>query len=227
MKNYEAELPQNYKLVKTIDAKNIKVGIVLNIVALLVLAACIVAAYFLIGVPLGEMFDFSVNYGVGNLIRLLILLAVFVAYIILHELVHGAAYKALTKQKLTFGLTLTVAFCGVPHIYVYRKTALISVLAPFVVFTPIFLALCFVLPAALDKLLAAFMLGMHVGGCCGDLWVAGLLTFKYRDKTTLMNDTGPKQTFYVISDEPIESLPVEEVATDEQTEENIEHHIEE
>ena len=210
MKNYEAELPQNYKLVKTIDAKNAKVGIVLNIIAVAVLVACIVLAYFLIGVPLGEMFDFSVNYGMGNLVRLFVLLAVFVVYVILHELVHGAAYKALTKQKLTFGLTLTVAFCGVPNIYVYRKTALIAVLAPFVVFTPIFLALCFVLPNALDKLLASFMLGMHVGGCCGDLWVAGVLTFKYRDKTTLMNDTGPKQTFYVLSNEEVTVVNSEE-----------------
>ena len=209
MKNYEAELPQNYKLVKTIDAKNVKVGVVFNIVALLILLACVIPAYFIIGVPFDDMFDFSNNNGVYILVRVLVMLVIYVVYIILHELIHGAAYKALTKQKLTFGVSLTVAFCGVPNIYVYRKTALIAVLAPFVVFTPIFVVLCAVLPNALDKLLASLLLGMHVGGCCGDLWVAGLLTFKYRNKTTLMNDTGPKQEFYILS---------EEVAVDEQTE---------
>lgn len=211
MKNFEAELPQNYKLVKTIDAKNAKVGVVLNLIALLVMLASVIPAYFLIDVPFSEMLDLDNNNGIYSIIRVFVMLAIFVVYVILHELVHGAAYKALTKQKLTFGLTLTVAFCGVPNIYVYRKTALISVLAPFVVFTPVFLVLCFVLPTALDKLLAAFMLGMHVGGCSGDLWVAGLLLFKYRDKTTLMNDTGPKQTFYVLSDEATnEPLPTEQ-----------------
>ena len=195
MKNYELELPQNYKLVKTIDAKNAKVGVILNLIALIVVVACVVGAYFIIGVQLNELID---DYGLDVILRLVVFLVIMIAYVILHELVHGAAYKAFTKQKLTFGLTLTVAFCGVPHIYVYRKTALIAVLAPFVVFLPVFLVLCFVLPTALDKILAAFMLGMHIGGCSGDLWVAGLLLFKFRDKTTLMNDTGPKQTFYVI-----------------------------
>lgn len=195
MKNYELELPQNYKLAKTIDAKNAKIGVVLNLIALVVVVACVVGAYFIIGVPFDELID---NYGLDVILRLVVFVVIMIVYVILHELVHGAAYKALTKQKLTFGLTFTVAFCGVPHIYVYRKTALIAVLAPFVVFLPVFLVLCFVLPTALDKILSAFMLGMHVGGCSGDLWVAGLLLFKLRDKTTLMNDTGPKQTFYVI-----------------------------
>lgn len=211
MKNYELELPQNYKLVKTIDAKNAKIGIVLNLIALAVAVACIVGAYFIVGVPLDELIDFSNNHGLYDIIRLVVFLAVMVVYVILHELVHGAAYKALTKQKLTFGLTLTVAFCGVPHIYVYRKTALIAVLAPFIVFLPVFLVLCFVLPTALDKILASVMLGMHVGGCSGDLWVAGLLLFKLRDKTTLMNDTGPKQTFYVIDGNAVaEENPIEQ-----------------
>lgn len=214
MKNYEAELPQNYKLVKTIDAKNSKIGIALNLVALAVVVSCIVGAYFSVGVPFDELIDFDYHHGLYGVIRVLIFFAVMVLYVILHELVHGAAYKALTKQKLTFGMTLTVAFCGVPNIYVYRKTALISVLAPFVVFLPIFLVLCFVLPNPLEKILAATMLGMHVGGCSGDLWVAGLLTFKYRDKTTLMNDTGPKQTFYVLSDDSV----MENASTDENVE---------
>ncbi|MCM1195075.1 MAG: metalloprotease family protein, partial [Firmicutes bacterium] len=134
MKNYESEIPQNYKLVKTIDAKSAKIGITLNLIALLVLIACVVSAYFIIGVPLDGIIDFE--DATGNFIRLAVFIVVMISYVILHELVHGAAYKALTKQKLTFGLTLFVAFCGVPHIYVYRKTALIAVLAPFVTFLP-------------------------------------------------------------------------------------------
>jgi len=201
MKNYETELPENYALKKTIDAKNAKVGIILNLIALAVVVACIIGAYFIIGVPFSEMLEIGTVNGLYSVLRLLIALVIMIVYIILHELVHGAAYKALTKQKLTFGLTLTVAFCGVPDIYVYRKTALIAVLAPFVVFLPIFLALCFVLQNPFEKLLASFLLGMHIGGCCGDLWVAGLLLFKFRDKTTLMNDTGPKQTFYTLANE--------------------------
>ncbi len=196
MKNFETELPQNYKQVKIIDAKNAKISVVLNLIALAVVLACVLGAYFIIGVSYDELIAGETNI-VHNVIRTVVFFVIAVSYIILHELVHGAAFKILTKQKLTFGITLTVAFCGVPKIYVYRKAALIAVLAPFVVFLPVLITLCFVLPSALDKMLAAFLLGMHLGGCCGDLWVAGVLAFKYRNNAVLMNDAGPTQTFYL------------------------------
>lgn len=194
-KYFESELPDGYRIVKTIDAKNKKIGIVLNIIALIPLAICLTVAYFLIGKDaLSEAYN-TIDPLV-SLIGLAVFIVVMISYIILHELVHGAVYKLFTHEKLTFGLTLTVAFCGVPNIYVYRKPALAAVLAPFVVFIPVFLSLCFVLPT-LFKMTAAFMLGLHIGGCSGDLWVSGLLIFKLRDNKTLVNDTGPTQTFYV------------------------------
>ena len=197
-KYFESELPEGYRTVKTIDAKNSKVGLILNLIALVPLAISLVVAYFAMGKPsLTDNGASSWQY----IIHLLIFLAVLIAYVILHELVHGAVYKFFTREKLTFGLTFTVAFCGVPKIYVYRKPALAAVLAPFIVFLPIFLMLCFVLPTPLMKMIAAFMLGMHIGGCAGDLWVGGLLIFKLRDNRTLINDTGPKQTFCVPCDE--------------------------
>ena len=193
-KYFESELPEGYRVVKTIDAKDKKVGIVLNLIALIPLAISLVVAYFAMGSP--TLID-----GVTNAWQFVIycfaLLISLIVYLILHELVHGAVYKFFTREKLTFGITLAAAFCGVPNIYVYRKPALVAVLAPFVAFLPIFLTLCFVLPVPLMKMLAAFMLGMHIGGCSGDLWVSGLLLFKLRDNATLINDTGPKQTFCV------------------------------
>lgn len=193
-KYFENELPEGYRVVRTIDAKDKKVGIILNLIALIPLAISLVVAYFATGRPRLITGDTDLWQ---SLLYLLVFMICLIAYVVLHELVHGAVYKFFTREKLTFGLTLTVAFCGVPKIYVYRKPALCAVLAPFVVFLPIFLTLCFVLPAPLMKMLAAFMLGMHVGGCAGDLWVSGLLIFKLRDNATLINDTGPKQTFCI------------------------------
>jgi len=201
MKNYETELSENYKLVYTIDANNKKVGVVLNLIALAVILVSVVIACVIIRLDFSLLFNEEV--GLANIIRFAVFIAVMIVYIILHELVHGAAYKIMTKRKLTFGLTFTVAFCGVPDIYVYRKTALIAVLAPFAVFLPIFTALPFLLSDPIEKVLASFLWGMHVGGCSGDLWVAGVLLFKLRDKSVLMNDTGPKQTFYAINEHAV------------------------
>ena len=120
-----------------------------------------------------------------------------IAYIVLHELVHGAAYKLLTGQKLTFGITLTVAFCGVPEIYVYRRASLIAVLAPFVVFTVLGVVLLAVFPGAWTRFFLLIFLGLHIGGCSGDLYNTWLYLTRFKDSRTLTRDTGPVQTFYV------------------------------
>jgi hypothetical protein len=139
--------------------------------------------------------------------QLLIASAVFllamVAYIILHELVHGVAYKIRTGERLTFGMSWGCAICGVPGIYTYRKTAIISVSAPLVLFSlilpPITALLYFVSP--LYYLISAFILGIHWGGCSGDIYVLLLFGVKFRKKNVLMRDTGPEQFFYVKEEE--------------------------
>ncbi|MBQ8772173.1 MAG: DUF3267 domain-containing protein [Clostridia bacterium] len=199
MKHYELELPQGYKEAQVIDAKDTKFGVIMNLVALAVMVLAVTIGCLILK-PTWEQLEQDVT-SKGFIWHMLIFLLAMVVYIVLHELVHGAAYKLLTKQKLTFGLTLTVAYCGVPNIYVYRKAALISLLAPFVVFLPVFTALIFVVSLTFDKLLACYMLGMHIGGCSGDLYDTILYLFKYKSPKTLMRDTGPKQTFYVPIDE--------------------------
>ena len=115
---------------------------------------------------------------------------------------HGAAYKLLTGSKLTFGITLSVAFCGVPDIYVIRRTALISLLAPFTLFGALFAGLTAWLYFAnpLYCVAAVVLLGLHFGGCVGDLYTAALLIFRLRDSRLLMRDTGPEQFFYLPAD---------------------------
>ena len=203
MKTYETELPNGYVETKVIDVKDKKFGIIMNVVAIAVLIITLVITWFILFAQFDESFSeillnrILVFDALTMLLRVVIFMAAMIAYIVLHELTHGAVYKALTKQKLTFGLTLTAAYCGVPNIYVYRTTALLSLLAPFCVFFPVFLVPMFFLNNYLDVLLFAFMFGMHVGGCSGDLYDTFLYLFKYRDPSTLMRDYGPKQIFYV------------------------------
>ena len=203
MKTYENDLPEGYVEAKVIDAKNTKVGLVFNLIAMAVILVTLVATWFALFAKFGEPFMEIIRNRILlsnpwlNIARVGIFIVALVAYVILHELVHGAVYKLLTKQKLTFGLTLTVAYCGVPNIYVYRRTALLSLIAPFVVFLPVFLVPMFFLNNYIDVILFAILLAMHVGGCVGDLYDTFLYLFKYRDPSTLMRDTGPKQTFYV------------------------------
>jgi hypothetical protein len=38
---------------------------------------------------------------------------------------------------------------------------------------------------------------MHLGGCCGDIYMTWLLLTRFKSPKTLINDTGPAQTIYV------------------------------
>lgn len=199
-KTFETSLPEGYRVAYVFDAKDNKKTVLAMNVANIIVTVAAIALFWVILRPLDGIKDGSADVsGVFEniLSRYLIFIVTIVAYLVLHELTHGAAYWLITRQKLKFGFTLSVAYCGVPDIYVYRRTALIALLAPFCVFIPVFLIPMLVCRSGLDRILAGIMLALHLGGCVGDLYDAWLFAVKFRSPDTLMNDTGPRQTFYV------------------------------
>lgn len=190
-KDYETVLPAGYESALTIDATNGKFALRMNLAAMLpVIPAVILSLHMMPKKPDGAFAQ-----------KMLLFCGALLLNIVLHELVHGAAYRALTHRKLSFGLKLSCAYCGVPDIYCYRRTALISLLAPFTVFTILYGALAAFLGDAVLRALAVVLLGIHLGGCAGDLYDAWLFLTRFRDPLILMRDTGPAQTFYVKASE--------------------------
>ena len=188
-KNYESELPENYKAVFVVDATTKKFNILMNLAALVLMLVLIIPAFLIIQPFKGltEISPFSI----------IVFVVAMLAYIVLHELVHGAAYKLTTGHKLSFGITATVAYCGVPDIYIYRKASLIALLAPFAVFSIFFALTTVLISAPVEKFLSAVLFAIHFSGCIGDLYDTVLYLTKFKDPKTLMRDTGPKQTFYL------------------------------
>ena len=197
--NFKKELPSGYKQACYINAKNAKFGIIFNLIALAVLIVVIALAIISLHIADRQIPSFLEMSPLQLLSIYVVFIAITSAYVVLHELVHGIAYKAQTGEKLTFGVSWSCAFCGVPHIYTYRKTALIAVVAPFAVFTLLFISILILLyfVSSLYYMIMAVVFGLHLGGCSGDLYVLYLLTKKFKDKNTLMRDTGPEQFFYV------------------------------
>lgn len=194
-KNFERELPKGYKEVFRIDAKKKNTAIILSLAALGIFAVVFVLLlipFFRSGIDLSDISagSFFLFYGV--------IFVTMLVYIVAHELTHGLVYKVMTGEKLTFGLTLSVAFCGVPGIYTYRKCALYAVLAPMVVFTAVLLPtvifLSFVNP--LYYIGFSFIFAAHLSGCAGDGYLGYLLLTKFRGEDVLMKDTGPTQLIY-------------------------------
>lgn len=194
-KYYEKELPEGYVVAKVIDATNKKIVLIMNVAAILITIGIISIAYILIQ-PY-HFFEELQQFILSTKYWIFVFLLIF--YIIVHELLHGIAYKILTKQKLKFGLTLSVAYCGVPNIYTYRKTSLIALLTPFLFFNIVYIIAFFLLQSKIDLLLCAILFGIHIGGCIGDLYDSYLFLFKYTSHLTLMNDNGPTQIIYVPS----------------------------
>ena len=217
--NFEKELPEGYRQIRYINAKQAKFGIIFNLIALAVLAVVMGVAFLTLQLRSwlpSVVFDLDLS---ELLVAYLIFFGGMIGYIILHELVHGIVYKGETGEKLTFGMSWSCAFCGVPHIYTYRRTALRAVAMPLIVFTallvPILILLYFVSP--LYYLIVAFLFGLHLGGCSGDVYVMGLLLFRYKNPKVLMRDTGPEQYFYVPED--AERIEREKPPANEKTEE--------
>ena len=188
--SFERAIPEGYREVYHIDAANKKTGLLLTLGSLLI-AACLIFFFFL-------SVD-SLSIDLRNLMKYnLVFLVVMLAYVILHELTHGAVYKALTKEKLRFGITWSAAFCGVPDIYTYRDTALKSLVAPLVLFSVILIPLLIWL-YRVDAgwyLVAGVIFSLHISGCIGDLYMTALFLTKFKDPATLMRDTGPEQWIY-------------------------------
>lgn len=196
-KHFERVLPGNYREAKVVDASSKKMTLCMNAAALALFAVCFIAGMLLMHIDFGALISARKENAGPFALHIVVFIVCTLAYIVLHELTHGLAYKLLTKEKLTFGMKVTVAYCGVPHIYVYRKAALISLLAPFTVFTVVFAVMTAVITNPLDRLLSLVLLSTHLSGCVGDLYDTLLYLFRFRDPRTLMQDTGPKQTFYL------------------------------
>ena len=196
---YYTKEPDGYQPAKTVDVGEKRFAILMNLAATLLTAVVGVGGFFLkfAGDPGSAIPDLSnVWLFEGWLFAILVSLIV---YLVLHELTHGIVYKILTGEKLTFGLKLSCAFCGVPDVYVTRKTALLALLAPFTVFSVAFLVPFFLLSGLLSfSFLVLFSL--HFGGCAGDLYDTFLLLFRLKGNL-LMRDTGPRQTFYIRSED--------------------------
>lgn len=209
-KNFEREIPDVYELAKYIDARKAIFGLLMNILALIILLIVAFVNIMLLGLVGYKIFLIE-NLYQQTRVGLIVGVVLSLIYIVFHELVHGYAYKKKTGEKLTFGMSWSCAYCGVPNIYVYRRPAIFAVLAPFVFFGLIFLVLtavslfvmaitenAAVLSAVYLMYVALTVLqGLHLGGCTGDIYVTFLLYGRFKDDRVLVRDTGPEQFFYI------------------------------
>ncbi len=183
-------LPDEYRPIQTIVLqKNRKTAILVNLFSVLLAAAMIVPALFAVPFNLFHMEDgrMAVYFA-----RLIVLIAALLAYLVLHELVHGVFIWFFSGRMARFGFTGLYAYAG-SEAYFKKSSYLIIALAPIVVWGAVLLLLNFLVPP--DWFWVIYLLqAMNVSGAAGDLYVAVL--FARLPKNILVQDSGVAMTVY-------------------------------
>lgn len=189
MKNVSS-LPENYREIYSVDLqKNKKMAILINCLALVIAAVFAVPAHFY--VPVTTLFDMKNGLGAYT-VRFAVLLLGMIAYIILHELVHGVAMKACGTKKIKYGFTGLYAFAGSEDYY-DKKSYITIALAPIVVWGIVIAVVTAIVPREWFWVVYFIQL-CNLSGAAGDLFVT--LKFSRLPVDILVRDCGIGMTVY-------------------------------
>ncbi len=184
------ELPQNYKEIISIDLqKNKKLSLFVNLLAVAVAVIMVIPACFF--VPISALFEFGDN-PFALLIRCGVLVVSLIAYIILHELVHGVAMKMCGTKKVKYGFTGLYAFAGSEDFYDKRGYIFIA-LAPVILWGAVLAVMNAFVPE--EWFWVVYLIQItNISGAAGDAYVTA--KFSRLPKDILVHDYGVGMTVY-------------------------------
>ena len=188
--NAYSQLPEGYRELLKVDLqKNKKIAFWINFFALLIGLAMAVPMHFFH--PIQTLFSMDKGL-IAYSIRFGVLLIAMILYIILHELVHGAAMKICGTKKVKYGFTGLYAFAGSDDLY--DKTSYIFIaLAPIVLWGVVLAVLQFLVPAAYFWVVYFIQIS-NISGAAGDLYVTA--KFSKLPPDILVQDYGVGMTVY-------------------------------
>lgn len=189
MKAY-SNLPDGYKEIYSIDLqKDKKMALLVNLLSVVIAAAVAVPMHFHISFL--TLYDMSVGIGVYFL-RLAVMLVGMVAYIVLHELVHGVTMKLFGTKKVKYGFTGLYAFAGSDDYY-DKGSYVIIALAPIVVWGIVLAVIGALVPT--EWFWAVYIIQVfNLAGAAGDLFVS--FKFAKLPSDILVRDHGVGMTVY-------------------------------
>ncbi len=130
--------------------------------------------------------------GDGLPLQLLVMALGYVAYIPLHELLHGVFMRRYSGKRANYGFTLVYAYAGSECYFTKHDHRIIS-LAPVTFWGLVFLLLLFLLPASWRWVAYVWQVG-NLSGAAGDFYVFWRLGRE--PDSILCQDTGVKMTVF-------------------------------
>lgn len=179
------ELPEGYSEYFKLDMqKQKKPMLIIN-----GLAIVIMLILYLIGTifhPIDELF--SPPY----LAKLIVIAVGYVAYMVLHELVHGITMKYYGAKKIKYGFTGMYAFAGCDE-YFTKKPYIVIAFAPIVVWGVVLTIINLFVPVSWFWVVYIIQIG-NISGAAGDLYVS--FKFGKMPKDILIKDAGVSMTVF-------------------------------
>lgn len=185
-------LPPGYTPYFTLDlSKNIRLVVLLNLVAILLFAG-FGWLFLRLAAAILPPERLSGSMAISGFTLLACLLA-YALMLVLHELVHGAFFWLFTRQRPHFGFKGAYAYAAAPDWYFPKRQYMWVGISPLVVLSLLGLLLLPVLPSGgmLPWLVA---LAGNASGAVGDALIVGWLLFQ--PDTVLVQDHGDAVTVY-------------------------------
>ena len=188
MKAFE-NLPENYRPIYSVDLKkDKKTALIVNGISLLIAALFVIPAVVVI--PF-NIFDADMGLK-AMLVKEGILVVLMIAYIILHEAVHGIAMKICGTKKVKYGFTGVYAFAGSKDYY-DKKSYIFIALAPIVFWGVVLAVINFIVP--IEWFWVVYLVQIvNLSGAAGDLFVT--VKFSKLPSDILVQDYGVGMTVY-------------------------------
>ena len=179
-----ADPPTGYLLHRSLDLKRGRAAVATQAVFLLVAAV-------VVGMALVADLSFTTSW--GALVTWSVTLLACGAYMVLHELTHGAALRLLSESGPSFSVRFPYLATG-SDAYLSRATFVGVALAPAVVWGLVLLAAILLAPA--DWFLTLYVLTvLNLAGSAGDLVQVGAVVGMPRG--ALVQDDGRRTAVYV------------------------------
>ena len=185
-----SSLPDDYKEIFKVNLqKDKKIAMAINIWAVAIAVLLAVPGHLY--VPVTTLFNMDDGLGAYTL-RFVCMLVSIIAYLILHELIHGITMKFFGTQKVNYGFTGLYAFAGSDDYYC-KKSYIRIALAPIVVLGIVIAIINALVPKEWFWVVYFVQLS-NISGAAGDMYVTA--KFSKMPKDILVQDSGVGMTVY-------------------------------
>ncbi len=185
-------LPEQYQPHLTVDLqKNKKSAVLVNGLAVLIGAVMALPMHYVVSID--TLFDMSQG-PVICLLRMGVLLFGMIAYMVLHEAVHGMAMKMCGTKKIKYGFTGLYAFAG-SNDYYGKGAYIFIALAPIVLLGAVLLIANLLVPNSWFWVIYIIQI-INVSGAAGDMYVT--VKFIKLPKNILVQDSGTSMVVYAM-----------------------------